>query len=228
MKRNEPQPLRTILFVPGNKEDWMRKAVKYGADALVFDLEDAVPEAHRPQARVDGPPRHRGTRRPGLYDLRPRERHRHLRDRRRPRSGGLRGPPRHLPAQDARSRGHRGRRHPAGALRAPRRPPHRPHPDQSAAGDGAVDPARLRDRDDVAARGLHGLRLGQGRRRRAGHRLHLDAGGSGVAAHKGLGPRGRAGRQRRLPHHRPVAARRRARWDCAPWPSSPRTWATTA
>ena len=51
MKRNEPQPLRTILFVPGNKEDWMRKAVKYGADALVFDLEDAVPEAHRPQAR---------------------------------------------------------------------------------------------------------------------------------------------------------------------------------
>lgn len=29
----------------------MRKATKYGADALVFDLEDAVPEAHRPQAR---------------------------------------------------------------------------------------------------------------------------------------------------------------------------------
>ncbi|HEX2173382.1 MAG TPA: CoA ester lyase [Dehalococcoidia bacterium] len=47
----QPRPLRSKLFVPGNKDDWMRKAPKYGADALIFDLEDAVPEHDRPRAR---------------------------------------------------------------------------------------------------------------------------------------------------------------------------------
>lgn len=32
-----------MLFVPGHKIDWMRKAPKYGADALILDLEDSVP-----------------------------------------------------------------------------------------------------------------------------------------------------------------------------------------
>lgn len=45
------KPLRSKLFVPGNREDLMRKAPKYSADALIFDLEDAVPEADRPAAR---------------------------------------------------------------------------------------------------------------------------------------------------------------------------------
>lgn len=33
---------RSMLFVPEHKIDWMLKAVKYGADALIFDLEDSV------------------------------------------------------------------------------------------------------------------------------------------------------------------------------------------
>ena len=37
------KPIRSLLFVPGNKPDWMAKAPRYGADALVLDLEDAVP-----------------------------------------------------------------------------------------------------------------------------------------------------------------------------------------
>ncbi len=37
------QPLRSLLFVPGNKPTWMEKALGYGADALIFDLEDSVP-----------------------------------------------------------------------------------------------------------------------------------------------------------------------------------------
>ena len=48
---NQAKPLRSKLFVPGNKDDWMRKAPKYGADGLIFDLEDAVPEHDRPMAR---------------------------------------------------------------------------------------------------------------------------------------------------------------------------------
>ena len=36
-----PRPLRTSMYVPGNKEDWMRKAPQYGADALILDLEDS-------------------------------------------------------------------------------------------------------------------------------------------------------------------------------------------
>lgn len=46
-----PRPLRSALYVPGNKLDWMRKAPRYGADALVFDLEDSVPPAEKATAR---------------------------------------------------------------------------------------------------------------------------------------------------------------------------------
>lgn len=45
------QPLRSMLFVPGNKFAWMEKALKYGADALIFDLEDAVPDTDKAAAR---------------------------------------------------------------------------------------------------------------------------------------------------------------------------------
>ena len=45
------KPIRSELFVPGNKEDWMRKAPKYGADALILDLEDSVPVPEKPEAR---------------------------------------------------------------------------------------------------------------------------------------------------------------------------------
>ena len=40
-----PRPLRTSMYVPGNKEDWMRKAPQYGSDALILDLE-AVSYTH--------------------------------------------------------------------------------------------------------------------------------------------------------------------------------------
>jgi citrate lyase subunit beta/citryl-CoA lyase len=40
------------MYVPGNKEDWMRKAPQYGSDALIFDLEDSVPVPDKEEARV--------------------------------------------------------------------------------------------------------------------------------------------------------------------------------
>jgi len=42
---------RSILFVPGNRPEWMDKAPKYGPDALILDLEDAVPVAEKAEAR---------------------------------------------------------------------------------------------------------------------------------------------------------------------------------
>lgn len=47
----EAQWYRSMLFVPGSKLDWMLKAPKYGADALLFDLEDSVEVAEKPAAR---------------------------------------------------------------------------------------------------------------------------------------------------------------------------------
>jgi citrate lyase subunit beta/citryl-CoA lyase len=42
---------RSILFVPGNRAEWIDKAPKYGPDALIIDLEDAVPIAEKSEAR---------------------------------------------------------------------------------------------------------------------------------------------------------------------------------
>ena len=41
-----------MLFVPGHKRDWMLKAHRYDSDALILDLEDAVPIADKAQARI--------------------------------------------------------------------------------------------------------------------------------------------------------------------------------
>jgi citrate lyase subunit beta/citryl-CoA lyase len=49
--RFQAKPLRSVLFVPGNKEEWMRKAPRYNADALILDLEDSVPDEHKAEAR---------------------------------------------------------------------------------------------------------------------------------------------------------------------------------
>ncbi|MCK1683049.1 CoA ester lyase [Bradyrhizobium sp. 147] len=52
-----PQPFReapwyrSVLYVPGDKLDWMLKAPKYGADALMFDLEDSVELSQKAGAR---------------------------------------------------------------------------------------------------------------------------------------------------------------------------------
>ncbi|GAA2420641.1 CoA ester lyase [Streptomyces coeruleofuscus] len=45
-------PLRSLLFVPGHRTDWLPKARAAGADAVVLDLEDAVPAADKPLARA--------------------------------------------------------------------------------------------------------------------------------------------------------------------------------
>jgi citrate lyase subunit beta/citryl-CoA lyase len=43
--------LRTLLFVPGNKDRLLDKAPTAGADALLYDLEDSVPASERQVAR---------------------------------------------------------------------------------------------------------------------------------------------------------------------------------
>jgi citrate lyase subunit beta / citryl-CoA lyase len=46
------RPYRTLLFVPGHKPAWAEKAARAGADAVVLDLEDAVPEGEKVAARA--------------------------------------------------------------------------------------------------------------------------------------------------------------------------------
>lgn len=45
------RPSRSALFVPGNRPDWIEKAVGYGADTLILDLEDSVPDREKAAAR---------------------------------------------------------------------------------------------------------------------------------------------------------------------------------
>jgi citrate lyase subunit beta/citryl-CoA lyase len=44
--------LRSLLFVPANVERFVRKAPETGADAVVLDLEDSVPESEKRDARA--------------------------------------------------------------------------------------------------------------------------------------------------------------------------------
>lgn len=44
--------IRSALFVPGNREDRMLKAPRFGADALILDLEDAVALPDKAKARA--------------------------------------------------------------------------------------------------------------------------------------------------------------------------------
>lgn len=46
------RPYRSLLFVPAHKPSWGEKALAAGADAIVIDLEDSVPEAEKAPARV--------------------------------------------------------------------------------------------------------------------------------------------------------------------------------
>ena len=62
------RPLRSMLFTPGNRPRMVAKVATFGADAVILDLEDAVPlaekEATRPVVRAalptlaGGPPRY--------------------------------------------------------------------------------------------------------------------------------------------------------------------------
>ncbi len=42
---------RSLLIMPANRADMLAKSPSYGADALIFDLEDSVPIAEKPRAR---------------------------------------------------------------------------------------------------------------------------------------------------------------------------------
>ncbi len=44
--------LRTLLFVPGDRQRMLERAPRAGADAIVIDLEDAVPRAEKRTART--------------------------------------------------------------------------------------------------------------------------------------------------------------------------------
>jgi citrate lyase subunit beta / citryl-CoA lyase len=48
----DPRLRRTLLMTPGNREDRLRKAATYAADALVYDLEDSVPPTEKAYARA--------------------------------------------------------------------------------------------------------------------------------------------------------------------------------
>ena len=58
-------PARTILFVPANREDRMRKSLTLDTDAVIFDLESAIPRGEATVARSmvrDVIDSHRGSR----------------------------------------------------------------------------------------------------------------------------------------------------------------------
>ena len=44
-------PRRSLIFVPGNKPEWFPKALKYGADVVCVDLEDAIAPNQKSAAR---------------------------------------------------------------------------------------------------------------------------------------------------------------------------------
>lgn len=44
--------IRTMLFVPGNRDGWAEKAARASADAIILDLEDSVPAAEKEAARA--------------------------------------------------------------------------------------------------------------------------------------------------------------------------------
>lgn len=46
------RPIRTLMFVPGHKDRFIAKIPTLGADAIVLDLEDSVPDALKVEARA--------------------------------------------------------------------------------------------------------------------------------------------------------------------------------
>ena len=45
-------PIRSLLFVPGDSERKLERALDSGADALILDLEDSVPPSRKAVARA--------------------------------------------------------------------------------------------------------------------------------------------------------------------------------
>jgi citrate lyase subunit beta/citryl-CoA lyase len=45
-------PIRSLLFVPAHRRDWVGKAIRHAPGAVVLDIEDSVPVEERPRARA--------------------------------------------------------------------------------------------------------------------------------------------------------------------------------
>lgn len=45
------KPARSLLFIPGNREEWVRTASTNDADVVILDLEDSVPPENKGNAR---------------------------------------------------------------------------------------------------------------------------------------------------------------------------------
>ena len=43
-------PIRSALFVPAHRRDWVGKALRVSPGAVVLDIEDSVPPEHKPAA----------------------------------------------------------------------------------------------------------------------------------------------------------------------------------
>jgi citrate lyase subunit beta / citryl-CoA lyase len=43
-------PIRSALFVPAHRRDWVAKAIRVSPGAVVLDIEDSVPPQYKPQA----------------------------------------------------------------------------------------------------------------------------------------------------------------------------------
>ncbi len=52
MSAERTRPYRSVLYIPGSKERALEKARDLPADAIIFDLEDAVAAEEKPAARV--------------------------------------------------------------------------------------------------------------------------------------------------------------------------------
>lgn len=48
---HELRPVRSALFVPANRREWIDKSPAYGADVVVLDLEDATPPGEKSAAQ---------------------------------------------------------------------------------------------------------------------------------------------------------------------------------
>lgn len=65
--------IRSLLYVPGNTPRFLEKAGQRGADVVIIDLEDAVPEAGKTEAREMLAQSVPMVAKGGLSGLRPRE-----------------------------------------------------------------------------------------------------------------------------------------------------------
>ncbi|HSV84576.1 MAG TPA: CoA ester lyase [Ramlibacter sp.] len=52
MNQPDEWPYRSLLFTPGHRLEWIRKAPRYRPDAVILDLEDAVPPHEKVAARA--------------------------------------------------------------------------------------------------------------------------------------------------------------------------------